>query len=243
MKNQKFLVHISLTLLLISSCVQEHIINDVSFGEENLIEEEHYLNYSIGDGPFVNFEDVTFKKILLSDFEINTNKDNEISIQEATLFDGNIDVSRKGIWSLVGIENFVNIESLNCDNNSIKTLDLTKNIHLTSLGCGNNPFNKIDLTKNSNIKHLDIRTTNLVTLDLSKNINLITVRAMCNNKLKFVNVKNNYNTNILIFFFDYLNDNLECVQVDNVNFSESTTNWFIGSKATYSLDCSYGSRN
>ncbi|MGY8910248.1 MAG: T9SS type A sorting domain-containing protein, partial [Flavobacteriales bacterium] len=96
----------------------------------------------------MNFEDVTFKKILLSDFEINTNKDNEISIQEATLFDGYIDVSRKGIWSLVGIENFVNIESLNCGNNSIKTLQLTKNIKLTSLGCGNNTFKKNYIKKN-----------------------------------------------------------------------------------------------
>ncbi len=205
--------------------------------EDNPQQETQYFNYPIGEGPFVYFEDMVFKEILLNSFEINTNKDNEISFAEATAYQGTIDVSFKDIESLTGIEKFVNIIALNCANNKLRTLDVSNNLSLESLYCGNNPFSEIDLSPNTKLTNLDIRTTNLATLDLSKNSNLVAIRAMCNYSLKTVNINNNNNTKILIFFFGLANTALECVQVDNVAYSNTATNWFIPENARYALNC------
>lgn len=205
--------------------------------EDNLQEENQYLKYTIGDGPFVYFEDMVFKELILNNFDINTNKDNEISFEEATAFNGSIDVSFKEIKSLAGIEKFVNLLALNCANNKLNTLDLSKNLNLEFLNCGNNPFNKIDLSLNTKLTHLDIRTTNISTLNLSNNTNLVVVNAICSYNLKTVDVRNKNNAKILVFFFDHKNTALECVQVDNVVYSTTATNWFIPATARYSLNC------
>ncbi len=229
---KRIVLLIFLAQLITISCAKESIQT-----EENPQQQTLYFNYTIGEGPFVYFEDMVFKEIVLNNFEINTDKDNEITFSEATAYQGSIDVSFKDIESLTGIEKFVNIVALNCANNNLSTLDVSNNLSLESLYCGNNSFSEIDLSPNTKLINLDIRTTNLATLDLSKNTNLVTIRAMCNYSLKTVNVNNNNNTKILIFFFGLANIALECVQVDNVAYSNTATNWIIPENARYALNC------
>ncbi len=232
MKTSKILFLLFLASLLTMSCSKESIQT-----EDNLQQGNQYLKYTIGDGPFVYFQDMVLKELILNNFDINTNKDNEITFEEATAYKGAIDVSFKNIESLTGIEKFVNMVAFNCANNKLNTVDVSKNLNLQSLDCGNNPFYKIDLSPNTKLTHLDIRTTNLSTLDLSKNTNLVTVTAVCNYKLKTVNVRNNNNDKILVFFFGHKNGSLECVQVDDINYSSTATNWNIPENAVYSLNC------
>lgn len=231
MKTSKIVLLLLLTTLFTNSCSKEDTVND------SQAEEVQHFNYTIGEGPFVHFDDMVFKEMILNNFDINTNKDNEISFVEAASFNGAIDVSFKNIESLTGIEKFVNITALNCANNEIDTLNLSNNINLESLSCGNNPFTEINLKPNTKLANLDIRTTSISTLDLSENVNLVSIRGMCNYNLKTVNLRNNNNTKILIFFFGMSNFSLKCVQVDDVNFSNSANNWIIPSTAAYSLNC------
>jgi hypothetical protein len=219
---------------IVISCSEDNLPIDPIPQEQ---EQTQYFKYTIGEGPFVYFEDLIFKELVLNNFEINTNKDNEISFQEANAFKGTIDVSFKGIQSLTGIEKFVDIVGLNCANNKLSTLDVSGNLNLEFLGCGNNPLTEIDLSYNVKLKNLDIRTTQLTHLDLSDNTNLVSIRAMCNYSLKTVDVANNNNDKILIFFFGLQNSALECVQVDNVAYSNTATNWRIPETAIYSLSC------
>lgn len=239
MKASKNIFIFFLTLFFTVSCSEEVIVNETLQLEDKLLQENQYFNYSIGEGPFVQFDDINFKKLVLINFEINTNKDNEISFNEASSYNRNIDVSFNTIKSLTGVEKFINITGLNCGNNKITTLNISDNLKLKNLYCGNNPFNKINLDQNINLTHLDIRTTNISTLNLSKNINLITIRGMCNYKLKTVNLKNENNTKILVSFLGLNNPNLKCIQVDDINYSNTATNWIIPQDAIYSLNC-YG---
>ena len=233
MKTSKILLLLFLAPLLTISCSKDSSLEL----EDNLQEENGYFKYTLGDGPFVHFEDVVFKELILNNFDINTNKDNEISLEEATAYKGFIDVSFKNIESLTGIENFVNIVALNCANNKLSTLDMSNNLSLLSLDCGNNPFYEIDLSPNTKLTHLDIRTTKISTLDLSKNTNLVAIRGVCNSNLNTVNIRNNNNDKILVFFFGLQNNVLECVQVDDINYSSTTSNWNISENAIYSLNC------
>lgn len=232
MKTSKILLLLFLAPLLTISCSKDSLR-----AEDNLQEENQYFKYTIGDGPFVHFEDMVFKEIILNNFDINTNKDNEISFEEATTYKGAIDVSFSSIESLTGIEKFVNIIALDCANNKLNTLDMSNNLSLEILNCGNNPFYKIDLSPNTKLTHIDIRTTKIATLDLSKNTNLVVIKGMCNYNLKTVNVRNSNNDKILIFFFWLNNTTLECVQVDDINYSSTATNWIIPENAVYSLNC------
>ncbi len=232
MKISKIVLLLLLMALFAISCSKEDTVN-----EPLQVEEIQHFDYTIGEGPFVHFDDLVFKELLLNNFELNTNKDNEISFEEAASFNGAIDVSFKNIESLTGIEKFSTIVSLNCANNNIYTLNLSNNINLESLNCGNNPFTEINLTPNTKLTYLDIRTTKISKLDLSENINLVSIKGMCNYNLKTVNLKNNNNTEIFIFFFGLNNMSLECVQVDDVNFANSANNWIIPSSASYSLNC------
>jgi hypothetical protein len=237
MKTLKILFLLFLTTIFAISCTNDDIVSNLSISEDELTEENQYFNNTIGEGPYVYFDDMEFKEILLNDFDINTNKDNEISLEEATLYEEAIDVSFNSIKSLTGIEKFVNITALNFANNNVSTLDLSTNINLKYLDCGNNPFYEINLEANTKLTHLDIRTTNISTLDLSQNTNLMVIRGMCNYNLKSVNLNNNNNAKIVVFFFSYKNTHLECVQVDNIDYSNSATNWFISPNAKYSLNC------
>lgn len=237
MKILKIVFQSFILLFLVSSCSDITHENDPLQIEQNSIEENIHFNYTIGEGPFVYFKDQIFKELLLANFEININKDNEISFYEATSYSGAIDVSINEIRSVIGIEKFVNIEVFNCQRNKIETIDVRSNVHLKQLQCGVNPLYNIDLTQNLALTTLDIRTTNISTLNLSKNANLIAIRGICNSKLKKVNVNNNNNSKIKVFFFSHQNPILECVQVDDIGYATSATNWFISPNAAFSLNC------
>lgn len=146
----------------------------------------------------VIFEDSVFKNYLLSrEDSINTNKDLEISIEEAESFNGKIDVSNKSIVSLKGIENFKNIKSLDCSFNNILDLDVSKNIELTTLKCVNNNISKIDLKNNIKLDTLWITNNQVIqTLDLINNIKLKSIECSGLN-ISELNLKSNLELDIL----------------------------------------------
>ena len=90
------------SFVIITSCSKS---GKETLVENNVAPEIKHLNYTIGNGPFVYFEDTIFKDLLLDNFSINSNHDNEITIVEALAYNANIDVSFKHIKSLVGVEN------------------------------------------------------------------------------------------------------------------------------------------
>jgi Leucine-rich repeat (LRR) protein len=89
--------------------------------------------YSYDSVSFVNFPDRHFKYALIP-LGIDTNNDSEISTKEAEGVTS-LDVSSwktyisggKCITDLTGIEAFINLESLDCQNNHLTTLDVSKN--------------------------------------------------------------------------------------------------------------------
>ena len=70
---------------------------------------------------------------------------------------------------------------LDCSENPIKILDVSKNINLAHLSCRNNKLG-LDLSNNTNLKTLYCSDNNLKILDLSNNSQLIKLSCV-NNKL------------------------------------------------------------
>jgi hypothetical protein len=67
----------------------------------------------------VNIPDANFKAALLSNRSINTNGDNEIQVDEAQNYYGNINVSGKNIADLTGVEAFRYTSAVDCSNNQL----------------------------------------------------------------------------------------------------------------------------
>lgn len=155
--------------------------------------------------------DQNFKTSLLLNYQINTNKDSEIQISEAAAYTGLIDCAGRSIKSLQGIEAFINLTELNCYNNQITSLDLTKNTLLKKLNvsanqltaldvskitviksliCGSNKLTNIDVSQNLLLEELWIGVNMITNLDISKNVLLKSLYAN-NNQLTALDLTNN----------------------------------------------------
>lgn len=126
---------------------------------------------------------------------------NQIDSLDATSQPGliNIFCSQNQLTS-ININGLTDLESLVCSNNQLDTLNLNTNTSLTTLLCDNNVLTILDLSLNAN----------LISLDCS------------NNNLDSLNVANGNNTNVQVFKAT-ANPNLECIFVDDADYSR--LNW------------------
>ncbi|OJF77459.1 MAG: hypothetical protein BKP49_00235 [Treponema sp. CETP13] len=160
----------------------------------------------------IKISDPIFKAFLVENENINTNYDDEIQLSEAQAYSGDyyswnqellanwdsldiqapkvLDVSNLGISNLTGIEEFINLEGLICDNNNLKTLDLHKNEKLKIVSCSLNKLIKLDISNNTLVKNLVCNNNKLTKLDISANKNLLNLDCY-NNKLKEIDITNN----------------------------------------------------
>ena len=83
----------------------------------------------------------------------------------------------RGITSLKGIEHFVNLTYLHCQDHKLKSLDVSKNRKLIGLNCSNNPIKLLDVSKNRKLEDLNCSDTLISSLDASKNSKLYSLWA------------------------------------------------------------------
>jgi len=169
-----------------------------------------------------------------------------------------LSISNKNIYDLTGIEDFTMLTYLNCSFNSLDNLDVSNNIQLTYINCQYNDIvdlnlsnlssletlicsanwlETLDLSDNMALEHFESRyNVRLNDLDLSSNPNLSYVNCY-GSELYTLNIQNGNNTNINFFDARY-NVFLECLQVDDVNYSN--TNWNnINYQTSFSENCRY----
>ena len=123
----------------------------------------------IGFGQNVNIPDANFKAYLVGNKAINTNRDKEIQISEASAFNDTIDCSSLDISNLKGIEAFTALTGLTCNENQLTRLDVSKNTALTDLNCFENKLTSLDVSKNTALTDLWCGDNQLTSLDVSKN--------------------------------------------------------------------------
>ncbi len=128
----------------------------------------------------------------------------------------------------------LNLDTIECYNNQLVSIDVGSNLNLKYLNCGGNPLTQIDPSQNALLESLICSYTQLMDLNITSNVAL--TRLDCsNNILRSLNVQNENNTNFVLF--DATNNHyLECIQVDNVDFSND--NWTnIDTPAFFSENC------
>ncbi|WP_298894306.1 T9SS type A sorting domain-containing protein [uncultured Psychroserpens sp.] len=100
-----------------------------------------------------------------------------------------LNVSGRGIFDATGIEAFVSLTSLEIDDNSIATLDLSNNSLLIVLNASENMLTDLDLSALLNLTTLNVSNNSLTQLNFDTNLSLLDLNVS-NNLFTNLNVEN-----------------------------------------------------
>jgi hypothetical protein len=133
------------------------------------------------------------------------------------------------------------LEIVYCVGNTITEINVSQNPNLMSLDCAMNNIIELDFSQNPALELLSCYDNNLTVLDLSLQSNLVGLYCF-NNQIKSLNIKNGNNINMdrMLAY----NNQLTCIQVDDVNYAYSQVceqqnyfGWCKDEIARYSENC------
>ncbi len=101
-----------------------------------------------------------------------------------------LNVANRSITDLTGIEDFRDLESLVCSNNTFTTFDISSNSNLTSLSAFNCGLTSLDVSNNLSLSNLVIYGNSLTSLDVSANTQLVNLDLLAN-QLTELDLSNN----------------------------------------------------
>ncbi len=146
-----------------------------------------------------------------------------------------LDCSNNNLKEL-NIENLTELRSLNASQNELPELNLTNNNLLQRLYCADNSIEDLNLHENTDIVGLNCSSNDLTSLDISSNANLV-VLDCSNNQLTSLNMANSNNMNIVTSSFNATNNALNCIKVDDKNFSDQNWSNKIDASSFFSISC------
>jgi Leucine-rich repeat (LRR) protein len=104
--------------------------------------------------PYVTITDDNFLTALIKR-GVDKNSDSIISNDEAAEITF-LDVGSHNISDLKGIEAFVNLDTLDCSDNQLTSLDLSNNTALILLSCSDNQLTSLDVSNNTSLTYLEV---------------------------------------------------------------------------------------
>jgi hypothetical protein len=121
-----------------------------------------------------SFTDITFRAYCIAAFDAagNGNNDGKIQLKEVYTVT-KLNVAGQNIQSLAGIENFAALKELQCQNNKLTALDVSKNKVLTLLHCPDNQLTTLNVSANTLLEDLVCNNNQLTALDVTKCTGLI----------------------------------------------------------------------
>ena len=134
-----------------------------------------------------NFPDANFRNYVSTKFDKDRNDVLSRGELDAVT---RIEVVRKNITTLKGVEHFANLSILYCMGNQLTALDVTKNPKLEELYCGGKLLRTLYVTNNPELKVLYCDSSQLTAIDVTKNPKL--EELYCDdNQLTALGVTNN----------------------------------------------------
>ena len=164
------------------------------------------------NAQIIDIPDANFKNALIS-IGVDTNSDGEISIAEAeaTTY---MTINGLSIASLEGIEHFVNLEYLICENNLLTELNLVNNPLMDVLYCNDNQLISLDVSTSTYISEFDCSNNpNLTSIALGQSFDYLTINYTGLTEIDlngvsahYINIRNNANlTYVQLGYLDYYN--------------------------------------
>ncbi|CAM1334763.1 hypothetical protein [Tenacibaculum aestuariivivum] len=133
------------------------------------------------------------------------------------------------IKDLTGLESFPNLKRLDCFDNNITKLDLSKSTSITFLNCNNNKITKLDLSKNTELTYVSCDNNKLNNLIIGNNTELESLYTSFN-KLTYLDVKGCTKLKSL----DASGNKINTILVNKTQLNNIPTGWYKDNKAVYS---------
>lgn len=135
----------------------------------------------IANAQNVTFNDANFYGTLIVN-GVDTNNDTVIQVSEALAVTAlDISASIGNIADLTGIEEFINLTSLDCENNGLTTLDVSMLSQLTYLNCGRNQLTSLNVSGLTNLQTLLCNNNFLTSVNVSGLVNMVYLDIEINN--------------------------------------------------------------
>ena len=165
------------------------------------------LSFSSIISQTTNIPDIEFEKELIS-LGVDDVLDGKVltsTIKNITT----LSIPVGSITDLTGIEDFINLTSLDCSANELTSLDVSNNLNLRELYCGGDPeLTSLDVSANHKLEKLFCGGPEFKSLDVSANPNL--KRILCrNSKLTSLDVS----SNTALQYLDVYNNKLTSLDV------------------------------
>ena len=154
-----------LAFMMALTGLQAPAANAAEVGNEDVVNANIYINST-------NFPDENFRNWIISNLTVSQGSSGYYMTQEQANAVTNLSLTGVGISNAKGVEKFVNLDRLVLWNNSVTSLDVTKNTKLTYLDLDNNQLTKLDLSKNPLLTTLYLSNNQLGYLRLVNNTNL-----------------------------------------------------------------------
>lgn len=236
------------------TCIQVDDADNISAGWTKDVTSEYSIDCRFGETyvPDDNFE----QALITLGYDVGPLDDYVPTVNIQVI--ATLDISGNSISDLTGIEDFEALQNFNCSNNTIDTIDVSKNINLVDIDCSNNNLESLDLTNNLNITSVNIANNsftefdvslslllevfncdgnNIVELDFSINTALANLNCT-SNALEVLNLQNGQNPNLLNLNAQN-NADLTCIQTDDGAAPAGVT-WLKDATTNYSINCRFG---
>ncbi|QKJ61915.1 T9SS type A sorting domain-containing protein [Flavobacterium sp. M31R6] len=173
--------------------VSENIEVDIwttgTLNSEILVDNVSVIDVATIGAQYTLIPDVNFENKLISlgiDSGVTDGKVLTSNINTLT----SLNVSNSSISDLTGIQDFVALQSLDCQKNNLTSLDLSKNGNLIEVNCTTNKLTNFINTSNLGLTHLYCSSNQLTSLDVTKYIALTNL-YFSSNKITSIDVSSN----------------------------------------------------
>lgn len=160
-------------------------LNGFLYSQETNVPDDNFENYletHDADGNVVSVGEATsMGNGVANDDHVTTSR-----IENVT----DLDISRLLIADATGLEDFAALQNFTCFENSITSIDLSKNTALQTINVGKNSLTSLDLSGNLMLTSLSCSRNEITTLNVSQNTMLETL-GCSNNQLSSLDVTNN----------------------------------------------------
>lgn len=202
------------------TCIQVEDANYAALNWQNI--KDVTANYNVDCNIYTLIPDPNFEDRLIAleiDKDGKNGKVKNESINKVT----HLDLSSSNISDMTGIEDFTSLVYLDCNYNSINSIDVSKNKSLTKLALHDNQLTSLDVTANAELFNLMFSENQISSIDLSQNKKLHYLAA---------------NRNLLSSLDVTLNTELETIYCGNNNLTELNVSTLINLTL---LDCGFTS--
>ena len=187
-------------------------------------------NNNNNNAPRTNIPDAAFEQALI-DLGFDNALDGSVSSSSIEIITDLI-LNDKGISSLQGVEDFIALENLWANDNSISSVNLSQNTNLKFIFMERNMLSDLQVTTLADLEKIGVNDNQISSINIGNNFNLQQL-TIPGNELEQLDVSNNPELTVL----NVIGNPLTCIRVSAAQLTNTPAGWQKDEEDVYSVTC------